>query len=190
MNQIWQMWSEELDRVAVDSIIKECETYQVKPATVGHIELIDAKEDLSIRRSELRWVSPSTSPTIAKLLWNYIATANRNAFGVDITNIWDIQYTVYKGTDDGHYDWHHDTFWGNASSFDRKLSIIIQLSDPADYEGGKFEIDPQYENPNEIALKKQGSILVFPSTIRHRVLPVTSGVRKSLVAWVEGPKWR
>ena len=51
-------------------------------------------------------------------------------------------------------------------------------------------IEPQYEQPNPHSLKQQGTVFVFPSTLRHQVTPVTSGVRKSLVAWVEGPKWK
>ena len=113
-----------------------------------------------------------------------------NAFGVDLTDVWDIQYTIYDAKDDGHYDWHFDTFWGNESSSDRKLSVTIQLSDSDDYEGGDFLFDPQYEPPDKMSLRKKGTVLVFPSPIKHKVEKVTKGIRKSLVAWVEGPKWR
>ena len=44
------------------------------------------------------------------------------------------------------------------------------------------------QSPDE-AFKK-GSVIVFPSFHRHRVTPVTSGIRHSLVTWVEGPHWR
>ena len=190
MKAIWQMWAGELDRATVEAIVKECETYEPVTARIGHQSDMESKEDLTVRRSELRWVSPNSSPTIQKIIWDYVSSANRAAFGLDITNVWDIQFTTYKGTEEGHYNWHHDTFWGNPSSYDRKLSIIIQLSDPSEYEGGEFELEPQYEAPDKDLLKKQGTILVFPSPIRHRVLPVTKGIRKSLVSWVEGPKWR
>jgi PKHD-type hydroxylase len=35
-----------------------------------------------------------------------------------------------------------------------------------------------------------GDALVFPSFLRHRVTPVSRGVRYSLVTWIEGPQWR
>jgi PKHD-type hydroxylase len=73
--------------------------------------------------------------------------------------------------------------------YDRKISIIIQLTDPSEYEGGEFEMDYQYEQPNKEDLKKKGTIIVFPSFIPHRVTELTKGTRKSLVAWVEGPKF-
>ena len=73
---------------------------------------------------------------------------------------------------------------------DRKLSVTIQLSDSNDYEGGDFVFDQEYQSPDPKALRKKGTILVFPSPIRHAVKPVTKGTRKSLVAWVEGPKWK
>jgi PKHD-type hydroxylase len=45
------------------------------------------------------------------------------------------------------------------------------------------------KNEHEMA-QKRGRILFFPSFILHKVHPVTKGVRKSIVAWVEGPKFR
>jgi len=44
--------------------------------------------------------------------------------------------------------------------------------------------------PNAEQLKTQGTALIFPSFIVHKVNPVTKGTRHSLVAWIEGPKWR
>ena len=44
--------------------------------------------------------------------------------------------------------------------------------------------------PDSNELRKKGSILIFPSFVEHRVTPVTKGVRKSLVGWYEGPKFR
>ena len=187
MNSIWQMWSGELNNETVASIIKECEYYTPKEAVVGQGET-----DEQVRKSTVRWINPYDvgSRFIHDLLWKYATLANRSAFGVQIDTIQDIQYTIYEGDENGHYNWHYDTFWANQTMNDRKLSITIQLSDPEDYEGGNFILDRQYEQPNANALKTKGTILVFPSPIRHKVTPVTKGIRKSLVAWIEGPKWK
>ena len=82
----------------------------------------------------------------------------------------------------------------------RKLSFSIQLSDPEDYEGGELEfkannygserrgdftLDDTFFTPN-----KKGTIIIFDSRVRHRVCEVKSGVRKSLVGWVVGPRWK
>ena len=82
----------------------------------------------------------------------------------------------------------------------RKLSFSIQLSDPEDYEGGElefkvsnynsrkrgdFNLDEPFHAPN-----KKGTIIIFDSRVKHRVREVKSGVRKSLVGWVVGPRWK
>tara|TARA_B100001093_G_scaffold85020_1_gene76685 strand:- start:374 stop:850 length:477 start_codon:yes stop_codon:yes gene_type:complete len=142
----------------------------------------------SVRRSEVRWAGQIE--WIHKLVYGFATRANRQAFGFDISYLEDIQYTIYNGTDQGYYDWHHDTFWAGHTSFDRKISVTIQLSDPTEYEGGQFLLDPMYEQPDAKALAQRGTVFCFPSPVRHTVKPVTSGVRKSLVAWIEGPKFR
>jgi len=185
MNSIWQMWERGITPITCNKIIEECEKLQPMEANVG---LTDSNVNTSIRRSEVRWAGQVE--WINKLVYSFATRANRQAFGFDISYLEDIQYTIYKGTDEGYYDWHHDTFWAGHTSFDRKISVTIQLSDPTEYKGGRFLLDPMYEQPDPIALVQRGTVFCFPSPIRHTVEPVTSGVRKSLVAWIEGPKFR
>ena len=71
----------------------------------------------------------------------------------------------------------------------RKLSFSIQLSDPEDYEGGELEFNVNNEE-RFFAPNKKGTVIIFDSRIQHRVLEVKSGVRKSLVGWVVGPRWK
>jgi PKHD-type hydroxylase len=40
------------------------------------------------------------------------------------------------------------------------------------------------------AHRARGTLVAFPSYLLHRVTPITSGTRKSLVAWVSGPVFR
>ena len=68
--------------------------------------------------------------------------------------------------------------------------MIIQLSDPSEYQGGQFLLANEHEQPDPKALTQRGTVLCFPSPVQHTVKPVTSGVRKSLVAWIEGPKFK
>ena len=186
MNQLWQLWSGVLDDTVVQSIITECEYYKPQGATLG----LNSTVNDQYRRSEVRWIDKydQNSKFIADLIWKYAEEANNNAFGFDITNVNEIQYTIYNSEEKGKYDWHFDTFWANPKMVDRKLSVIIQLSDSDDYEGGDFEIDQQYNQPQGI--RQKGTVFVFPSFLRHRVKEVTKGTRKSLVAWIEGPKFR
>ena len=68
----------------------------------------------------------------------------------------------------------------------RKLSITIILSDPTQYDGGEFI----FENGEDEIFKNQGTVIVFPSFIRHRVNSVTKGIRYSLVNWFIGPAFK
>ena len=70
----------------------------------------------------------------------------------------------------------------------RKLSVVVQLSDPEEYEGGELKLHTSYD---PIIIKKErGMIVSFPSYTLHEVAPVTKGERYSLVAWVHGPAFR
>ena len=97
----------------------------------------------------------------------------------------DFQFTVYHASEGGHYDWHID--WGLAQ-VQRKLSASLQLSDPAQYEG----CDLQFQGMRQVeaAPRDRGAVIVFPSFILHRVTPISSGTRKSLVVWASGPKFK
>lgn len=187
MNQMWQYWKSGINSDQISSIIDAGEQQPIAEAGLG---FDGSTANDQYRSSEIRWIPAGEHPTINFMLWSYAQTANRNAFGFDINYLNDIQYTTYYANKNGKYDWHHDTFWGNPTTFDRKISIVIQLSDPQDYEGGDFEIDPQYQAMPANEIRQKGVVIAFPSFVRHRVTPVTKGVRRSLVCWIEGPKFR
>jgi PKHD-type hydroxylase len=70
----------------------------------------------------------------------------------------------------------------------RKLTMVAQLSDPADYRGGRLEING--DGRARQAPTGQGSVVVFPSFALHRVEPVSEGERWSLTLWAHGPTFR
>ena len=163
---------------------------EVSPEGSGGIGFDGTTFNNNYRETKIRWISAYDNKDIVDVIWYFANTANRNAFNFDVNYLNDIQYTVYEGTANAKYDWHCDTFWANPTCYDRKITVVIQLSDPNDYEGGLFQFDPQYEQPDQQSLMSQGSAIVFPSFLQHRVTPVTKGTRRSLVAWIEGPKFR
>jgi len=190
MKAMWQMWPNQLSDDTVNAIIQECEKYQVHEAALG---VENTRPDSSYRKSNVRWVHGNNpeSRWIKELIYDFAQMANRNAFGFHIDTVNDIQYTEYHGSEAGKYEWHSDTFWDANNPYDRKISVIMQLSDGmTDYEGGFFELDPQYPQPDPNALRTKGTVFVFPSFLSHRVTTVTGGTRKSLVSWVEGPSFR
>ena len=81
------------------------------------------------------------------------------------------------------YDWHLDIGMGDSST--RKISISILLND--DYEGG----DLAFFTDGEMSVRPDlGTAIAFPSYLSHRVLPVTEGIRWSLVCWIAGEPFR
>jgi PKHD-type hydroxylase len=111
---------------------------------------------------------------------------NDKYFGLDLWGIvGGLQYTIYDSTVNGHYDWHIDSLSSDGPQ--RKLSLVIQLSDSMDYEGGELWV---HGARREVLSKNRGIVHFFPSYTLHRVTPVTSGKRHSLVGWINGPDFR
>jgi PKHD-type hydroxylase len=96
------------------------------------------------------------------------------------------QYTVYDGAEGGHYDWHVD-LGGHDTEF-RKISLSLQLTEPTRYEG--CDLTLQAGSGPFSAERARGTLIAFPSYVLHRVTPIQSGLRKSLVIWVAGPPFR
>ena len=139
-----------------------------------------------VRSSSIKWISPQeeTSWIYDRLMDCIIEANNTWKFNIH-TVLDDIQYTEYRGGG-GHYDWHMDI--GPGSIAHRKISVIVQLSDPSEYTGGELELNT---GSNNIKVSdKKGSVILFPSFLQHRVTPVISGLRKSLVLWAGGDHYK
>lgn len=96
------------------------------------------------------------------------------------------QYTVYDGVEGSHYNWHVDL--GGEDVEPRKISLSLQLTDPSRYEGCNLVLEAG--DGAYLAEKARGTLIAFPSYVLHRVTPIESGIRKSLVIWVAGPEFR
>ena len=142
-----------------------------------------------IRRADLAWLDdiPQAGWVLDRLI-RVVAEANREGFGFDLTEFAESpQVARYGAERQGHFDWHTDIGAGVLAA-KRKLTIVVQLSDPAGYVGGGLELRPD-SNVAEAA-RSRGSATVFPSFVLHRVTPVTSGTRWSLTLWAHGPGFR
>jgi len=122
-----------------------------------------------------------------------IEQVNNLAYGFELYGYKSFQYTVYEGSVGGKYGPHMDLIMTDAKPADlldtRKLSMSLILSEPEkDFTGGEFLI---YEggSPTTVEAKK-GTMIFFPSFMIHEVKPVLTGTRKSIVVWVEGPKFK
>ena len=114
-----------------------------------------------------------------------VMEANDTMWNFDLLGYHDsLQYTTYYGGG-GHYDWHTDVGPGMAN---RKLSVVVQLTDPTEYTGGELNLNG---GQGIIAApKEKNTVIIFPSFVLHRVTPVLTGTRKSLVTWIAGPPLR
>lgn len=156
----------------------------------------DADATKEIRRSKVRFIEKDETSNWIFDTFNAVGQSLNNQFyNFNLNGYRNIQYTVYESHDEGMYDWHMDTILGNnfGNSWDsdtRKLTLILLLSEPEiDFTGGELEINLGRESQAQIPQLNKGKILAFPSFMIHRVRPVTSGIRKSLVVWIEGPKF-
>ena len=144
------------------------------------------------KNHRVAWTYFTNEQWIYDIVFEYMRKANEYAdwnFQIDASEA--LQITKYdtNGYQNYHYDgdgytrYHrpHEELLHNKT---RKLSMSIILND--DFEGGQLEF---MNNPNPIE-DKLGTIVVFPSYMQHRVKPVTSGTRYSLVAWFVGESFR
>jgi|TARA_R110000796_G_scaffold110578_1_gene222069 PKHD-type hydroxylase len=153
------------------------------------------KRDSNVVWLNEKWVYREIQP--------FIHAANKNS-GWNFQWDWSesCQFTKYK--EGQYYDWHCDSWdkpydkdkGSNVAGKIRKLSVTCTLSKPEDYEGGDLEFDTRQYDPKEgpkfvtsPELREQGSIVVFPSFVWHRVKPVTRGIRNSIVIWNLGDPW-
>ena len=194
MKSLFAVLPETLPDVVTNDICEMAKLFPEEEGKVGAVNTnIEGKKDNTIRNCKVRWIQPDTDETkkLTNLCTALFHDANRMLFGVDLTKIFNIQYTEYHGNTKGFYHTHMDSYLGSGEVSDRKLSMTIQLSDSNEYEGGDFVLrdDIQIFLTKE-ELRKKGTVLVFPSFLNHSVQPVTKGIRKSLVTWIEGPAWR
>lgn len=143
-----------------------------------------------VRRSGLNWM-PSTPENkwVFDRLGHVASSLNAQYFRFDLTGFGEkIQLTNYDSAEHGMYGWHVDMGHSTYSPC-RKLSMVMQLSNPSEYEGGILELKVINDIPIKVK-KQRGLIIAFPSWSLHQVTPVTSGSRQSLVAWISGPAFK
>lgn len=127
-------------------------------------------------KDDISWVYERLSATVMHL--------NKEFFKFDLYGFCeDLQFTEYQGKGQ-NYKEHIDKIFNGAS---RKLSIVIQLTDPKEYKGGELEL---YDGRTNVMKKDQGSLFAFPSYTLHQVNPISKGTRHSLVAWIAGPNFK
>ena len=172
-------------------------------------KLMGNQVNLEKRSSKNAWIP--TSHWLGGVMWHYFKKANEEFFHYDIECIdgESIQYTQYELNQ--QYHWHQDEgvasyykpqatgnrqderrvqdFINDGAEQVRKISCSLQLSDEDDYEGGGTQVRDVDSSMITIP-KGRGSLFFFDSRMQHRAMTVTKGLRKCLIAWAVGPRWK
>lgn len=108
--------------------------------------------------------------------------ANTLIYDFDLLGMIDQDFPqIFKYSQGDFYKMHIDL---NSMSISRKITFLINLSDPDQYEGGQVDFlnisaDSQLTN-------EQGTCLIFPSYMPYSITPVTKGTKHILLGHVHG----
>jgi PKHD-type hydroxylase len=198
----------------LDNIISE---FKDQVGVAKHLD-VDNKgvmsSDNKVRNSDVVFFR---NPELQSVLWDIVRAANNMmGYNMDLTGAEDPQFTKYGPKQ--HYYWHQDQAIGcpgrkfipnvdmipkngnpmefipdvNLIGTVRKMSITLLLNDPKEYKGGEFEMAYTYRGKliRKKVKGKKGTVIIFPSWIEHRVIPVKEGTRYSIVQWFAGAPWK
>ena len=163
-------------------LLQEIAEVEFSPAT-----FINGKQDSRGRSSDTGWIHEDRVSVLGRIM----EVANKNIWKKDLKYHsfvdQEVQVTKYSGAG-AHYRWHRDTHTSSYAICDyeaRQLSISLCLSHTEDYEGGEFDLRrPRQKEIIDLQYKLGfGEFIVFDSHSLHRVNPLVSGERITLVGW-------
>lgn len=151
-------------------------------------------EDKEIRDSEIAWINDDPNqPEIEGRVWllqrmaDTMGMVNRDKFQLLLNHFNPMQFTKYGLNQ--HYTWHVDVHENQESTEHRKLSAVLFLTGPDEYEGGELLLNIGGNPESVVSLRPPaGTVVFFYSHIPHCVMPVTKGDRATIVVWGLGPK--
>jgi len=188
LRQPYWVCRDRLPKEACEQIIEIGKELNIRDGGVFGAAENDKILNQKYRKTNVGFVPKGHS--IETILHSHVSLANLDSgWNFRVTDKELAQFAEYKT---GHfYDWHKDVPL-NPNVPHRKLSITVNLSDSKDYEGGDLELKNYWGNQTlkmPIDLRRQGTIVVFPSMLLHRVTKIKRGTRYSLVQWFSGPEF-
>jgi PKHD-type hydroxylase len=156
------------------------------------------EDEPDTRQCELRWITRGSEEFRAIEEPLLAVLAREGAVDPGLCLLEDLQYTAYRPG--GFHDWHIDAYRRPYNRYDlplgerfvgrkRKVSVSVLLNGTDEFTGGAFEVS-MFPNGRKTVgskvkdLAEAGDLVFFDSKLCHRVAPVDSGLRKSLVAWI------
>jgi PKHD-type hydroxylase len=157
-----------------DQIASTCIEELWLPSTV-----IGAKEFHQSKRQKLRG---DTAGFPFLNIRDITKNANTNIYDFNLIGIIDQDFPqVFAYSKNDFYKMHLEL---TPMAPSRKITFIINLSDPTTYQGG--DLNFLNIDTSESAINEQGACLIFPSYIPYEISPVTSGVKHIIVGHVHG----
>jgi len=143
--------------------------------------------DTKKRVTTISWIPFDALKPMYNKIRQVLDSTNKNHFGFDTVELTEpAQFTEYPPG--GFYDWHTDNdISGITEPPVRKISMTLLLSPETQFTGGGLELVKEGSSPKKLT---QGHAIFFASFVRHRVMPVQTGVRQSLVMWFGGTPFR
>ena len=96
-------------------------------------------------------------------------------------------FNRYDGSDEMQFGTHVDgavrLVPGTGAKIRTDVAATLFLSAPETYDGGELVIEDTYGT--QAVKLPAGDMVLYPSTSRHRVAPVTRGVRLASFFWVQ-----
>jgi PKHD-type hydroxylase len=188
-------WNFEVDQVNLYAFWnnafskEECQTIINIAKDKGLVKGTTFNDDKTkdVRDSKISWLYPVDGMDwVFRRVTDITLNLNERFFKFNLFGINEgFQFTNYEAPS-GKYGKHVDRAMNIPV---RKLSISIQLTNPEEYEGGELKL---YDGEEDgiIMNKEQGTLVIFPSYVLHEVMPVTKGIRNSLVTWVTGKQFK
>ncbi|NEV65100.1 2OG-Fe(II) oxygenase [Thiorhodococcus minor] len=140
------------------------------------------------RHADVWWLPPEgDARAVIERLVALVRQVNEDYFFFDLDDIQEADFQLTRYGPGHFYGWHTDVGKDHLSR--RKLSVVVQLSDPGSYVGCNLQFHG-HEQQIEQAARAQGSVTIFPSFRSHAVSKLIWGERWSLVGWIEGPPFR
>lgn len=117
-----------------------------------------------------------------KVLEAFARFVNQVYYDFDLSEGYAAWMQTYKK--DGAYQRHVDARPGHS----RKLTAVLMLSAAEDYQGGSLQVF--WPPETYIIPKTRGTVVVFPAWLHHAVMPVFSGVRRTINMGFYGPPFK
>ncbi len=205
-NNFW-VFKNQLSPHICDEIVKYAEQKNLEKGIVGgSVDDVKKIQDTADYQNRLKQIRSSNivwlpEQWIHNEIIPFVNMANKNAgWDFDLVSFETLQFSRY---DVGQfYDWHPDQsaklYQDEAKkNMTRKLSVSVILNE--EFSGGDLQYRQQVDTIDNsdkdtkittCEERGKGTVIVFPSFVWHRVTPVTKGVRKSLVMWNIGYKFK